>query len=203
MGKSKKQKPAVDPGEPSSSPAANIPSDRVEFNMETFKTPATKTPVGVVVVESEQVASGSMEMHKLLRQPRYFDDDFDGTALRCFRCGGTGHVSRDCKNEVKQKPCILCAQFGHMRNECPQALCFKCKRPGHQSRECPNAGVNQSRRDAPCLRCGSNSCPCTNRSDYVRADGGCTTKYQRADLALVRCYICYSHGHLACKTTPK
>lgn len=28
------------------------------------------------------------EVRRLLRMPRYFDDDFELAALRCFRCGG-------------------------------------------------------------------------------------------------------------------
>mmetsp|Transcript_12313 Transcript_12313/g.34577 ORF Transcript_12313/g.34577 Transcript_12313/m.34577 type:complete len:346 (+) Transcript_12313:371-1408(+) len=163
--------------------------------------PTPKTPVGVVVVEDGAHASG-MEMNKLLRQSRYFDEDFEGTALRCFRCGGTGHTSRECKKEARQKPCILCAQFGHMRSECPQALCFKCKRPGHVSRDCPN-GSKTMQQDQPCLRCGSRSCSCAGQADYIRAYGGCTAKYNKSDVALVRCYVCYSHGHLTCKQTPK
>jgi hypothetical protein len=31
------------------------------------------------------------EVRRLLRMPRYFDDDFELAALRCFRCGGGGH----------------------------------------------------------------------------------------------------------------
>lgn len=159
-----------------------------------------ETPVGVVVLADHQDSEAAVEMHKLLRQPRYFDADFDDTALRCFRCGGVGHLSRDCQNEVRQRPCILCAQFGHLRNECPQALCFKCKRPGHLSRECP--GIPSGAEDRPCLRCASRACDCSGLSDYIRAAGGCTNKYLRADLALIRCYVCCSYGHLTCKQTP-
>jgi hypothetical protein len=30
------------------------------------------------------------EVRRLVRMPRYFDDDFELAALRCFRCGGGG-----------------------------------------------------------------------------------------------------------------
>ena len=36
-----------------------------------------------------------------------------------------------------------------------------------------------------------------------RAEGGCTESYSRADLALVRCYICNRMGHLCCAKGPQ
>ena len=69
---------------------------------------------------------------------RYFDDDFEAAATRCYKCGGSGHMARDCVEEGRQRPCYLCAQFGHGSVVCPARLCFRCSRPGHMARECPN-----------------------------------------------------------------
>ena len=46
--------------------------------------------------------------------PRYFDDDFELAALRCFRCGGTGHREFECSQPAKIKPCHLCGYSNHM-----------------------------------------------------------------------------------------
>ena len=70
---------------------------------------------------------------------RYFDDDFEGAASRCFKCGGSGHQARECTEEGRARPCYLCAQFGHGSAECPARLCFRCRRPGHIARDCPNS----------------------------------------------------------------
>jgi hypothetical protein len=47
-----------------------------------------------------------------------------------------------------------------------------------------------------CLRCGRADCP--GVTDSVRAAGGCTHDYSKADLAAVRCYMCGRKGHLCC-----
>ena len=36
------------------------------------------------------------QVRRILRMPRYFDDDFELAALRCFRCGGGGHREAEC-----------------------------------------------------------------------------------------------------------
>lgn len=41
--------------------------------------------------------------------------------MRCFRCGGQGHMSFSCPNAERQRPCYLCGQFGHSRGQCPNS----------------------------------------------------------------------------------
>lgn len=54
----------------------------------------------------------------------YFDPDFEEAGRRCFKCGGRGHMARDCTNAAKERPCFLCAQLGHDSRDCPSSECL-------------------------------------------------------------------------------
>ncbi|KAI3438578.1 hypothetical protein D9Q98_001003 [Chlorella vulgaris] len=163
-----------------------------------------RAPAGVVLVESTE--EHNAEVQRLLRAPRYFDEDFEEAGLRCFKCGGKGHFARDCSAEAKERSCFLCSQFGHDSRDCPSSMCWRCQRPGHLARDCPYGYRQQASWDEGatlvCLRCGSGSCPCAGEKDVVRAEGGCKGHYAQHDLQLVRCYSCGRRGHLNCATTP-
>ena len=60
-----------------------------------------------------------------LRLPRYFDDDFEAAAMRCFRCGKGGHREFEC-TLPRSKLCHLCGDFDHQARDCPKGLCFNC-----------------------------------------------------------------------------
>jgi hypothetical protein len=173
------------------------------------------TPVGVTILEEGQTAERNAEMTRLLRLRRYFDEDFEENAKRCFKCGAAGHMARDCTNPPRLRSCYLCAEFGHDGRDCPNQLCWKCLKSGHQSRDCPflahhNEKMNKNNskkrvrawdeEDNPtvCLKCGRPECPCAGYGDYARAEGGCTNSYKPKDLEKVRCYMCGQKGHLAC-----
>lgn len=81
-----------------------------------------QSPVGVKFVEDGSSLLRDQEMVRLLRQPRYFHDDFleaTVTASRCFNCGKPGHRASACTAEARLRPCYLCAQLGHEGKDCP------------------------------------------------------------------------------------
>eukprot|EP00890_Picochlorum_soloecismus_P001600 jgi/Picsp_1/2440/NSC_05901-R1_protein len=78
-------------------------------------------PSGVVIVDEKAFEARTSEMARLLRQPRYFDEDFE-MGMTCFKCGGYGHMARDCPNPQRQKPCFMCAEFGHSSRNCPNGM---------------------------------------------------------------------------------
>ena len=65
---------------------------------------------------------------------RYWEKDI---STICFRCGQVGHISDNCKNPAKAKPCPLCAGLDHVMRLCPfNRICFNCGIPGHVNRDC-------------------------------------------------------------------
>lgn len=89
-------------------------------------------PVGVVVIDEGDISQRNLEMQKLLRVSRYFDEVYQQKgAVSCWRCGVKGHLAKDCTNK-QEKPCVLCAQYGHESSSCPHSTCSRA--------DCVNAG---------------------------------------------------------------
>ena len=106
-----------------------------ELEESTPASTAPKTPK----TPADDGGSVNAEMRRLLRAPRYFDEDFEAAAIRCFHCGGSGHMAYQCTNERKRKPCFLCGSLEHQRNVRPHTGASsptpaRSRRPRHPHR---------------------------------------------------------------------
>ncbi|KAJ9506369.1 hypothetical protein QJQ45_019518, partial [Haematococcus lacustris] len=187
-----------------------LSADEVKARRAATAPPLPPRSLTTILVEGTSEIVQGADIARLIRAPRYFEDDFGGdTQLvgitrRCFNCGQIGHRGIECTNATRQRPCHLCAQLGHEGRDCPNRLCFKCGRPGHVSRDCTSGRAEGWEAAVPqCNRCGAMTCACAGKGDYFRYENGCTGGYSPQDLLLCRCYVCGKAGHLCCKAPPQ
>ena len=80
-------------------------------------------------------------------------------------------------------------------------LALGCRADDIAALNCASLECRASEKAQPVsLRCGRTDCD--GITDSVRAAGMCSGSYARADLALVRCYVCGEKGHLCCAVPP-
>ncbi|GLA56548.1 hypothetical protein AtubIFM54640_000204 [Aspergillus tubingensis] len=114
----------------------------------------------------------------------------------CYRCGGVGHISRECQASPAEgfggaaagggQECYKCGRVGHIARNCPQSggygggfggrqqTCYSCGGFGHMARDCTNG--------QKCYNCGevghvSRDCPTEAKGERV-------------------CYNCKQPGHV-------
>lgn len=141
----------------------------------------------------------------------------------CYRCGGAGHMLRDCTQaagSAAAQPCIRCGRDGcacrgagdFMRCvaiqapplTCPQGL---CSMPGHPLPPAiivPPACVARLAllHAAPEPRFQAPLPGPVFEPDSNRFDGHCSGDYHPDDIARSRCFVCGALGHLSCQPAP-
>jgi len=97
---------------------------------------------------------------------------------KCYNCGRSGHIAKDCMEEPQSDKCYNCGKPGHLARECTETegdICYKCGRPGHFARDCKFEGGGGNR----CYKCG--------RIGHIARD--CESEE--------KCYKCGEMGHIA------
>jgi cellular nucleic acid-binding protein len=118
---------------------------------------------------------------------RYWERDI---STKCFRCGKVGHMSAQCPNPFKTKPCPLCGKDDHDVRDCDyNRICFRCGLPGHINRECRQPQVPGGKR----LICGI----CFGSGHHrIQCRRG---PFDAPNVPQAQCMVCGKEGHFMCK----
>ncbi|KAG0214976.1 hypothetical protein BGX33_001655 [Mortierella sp. NVP41] len=111
-----------------------------------------------------------------------------------YNCGESGHISRDCTGERKEKACYKCNEVGHISRDCPNATegsgpeCYKCGKPGHISRNCPEGYSSGGSRGG--------YAPSNNQPKTCYTCGGVGHMSRDCNQGS-KCYNCGNTGHIS------
>ena len=111
--------------------------------------------------------------------PSRFFEEAD-ISIRCYRCGGVGHMAMECVNEPLQRCCFRCGETGHDSRNCKNEVCYNCFETGHIAANC-----KQARRG---------TLDVTELKDPFKG-----LKAPFKELEKVRCMTCDKLGHINCE----
>lgn len=111
---------------------------------------------------------------------RYYNNH---SAIRCFNCGESGHINKECKSQ-KKKLCLTCCKTDHDSFSCPENICRKCNRVGHNFRNCDS--------EVAFIFDYIPTDTLSNFSSYKKTEGG------NFDFENALCVSCGEYGHVNC-----
>eukprot|EP00759_Apiculatamorpha_spiralis_P003384 PhF_6_TR11587/c0_g1_i3/m.18750 len=135
----------------------------------------------------------------------------NGSNITCYKCGGTGHIAKDCRSSVTSastnnasKSCFRCGKMGHISKDCTAesrkptsttarnaagVTCFQCGNVGHIAKYCTT--TTQSSRS--CYRCGEVG---HLAKDCTSTSGGGHPRRTQNNNNIV-CHSCGETGHMS------
>ncbi|CAG9327354.1 unnamed protein product [Blepharisma stoltei] len=151
-----------------------------------------KCAQNLIQVLEEAQQNVPRELRRMMRKPKGEapEEGEEGEekpkGRECFKCGETGHMSKECPNPSKSggdRACYKCGETGHMSKECTNPAksggdraCYKCGESGHMSKECTNPSTKNVGNKG-CFKCGqeghmSRECPNPGENRGRRRENG-------------------------------